>query len=159
MTHVKIIEYRARPATKRRDRAAENMRVTIRSGGNIGGPISNVKATSISLREGSRACWPADSGTGPENCFYCKTLPGSYQNDTPAFPGQWADYKRNCCTGIGSLSIQMSGSGASSQGKRERLSYHGAILTRPGLEQLLVQFQGMIAEYERAQIAERTKTL
>src|SRR5579864_2076587 len=44
--------------------------------------------------------------------------------------------------------------------------YSGATLERPGLErvrdlaaegQLLVQFQGMIAEYERAQILERSR--
>src|SRR6266849_3127395 len=44
--------------------------------------------------------------------------------------------------------------------------YSGATLERPGLErvrdlaaegQILVQFQGMIAEYERAQILERSR--
>ena len=127
MTHVKIIKYRVRSATQRCNCSAQNNQVSFRGGSDISRPLPNVKATGLSLCEGSRSCGPTDSDTRPEDCLYGETVPESYSGVTAAFSRHRTNYKRNGHPGIGSLPVQGAQPWANSQGKREKLSWNIAL--------------------------------
>jgi hypothetical protein len=127
MTHVKIIKCRVRSATQLSDCGGQKNRVTFRGGRDIGRSLPNVKATGLSLREGSRGCGPRDCDTRPEACVYGETVPGSYSGVTAAFSRHRTDYKRNGHPGIGSLPVQRAQPWANSQGKPEKLSWNIAL--------------------------------
>lgn len=128
MTYEKIFQYGTSSADQQRNRFAQGILGSYRSGIGIVKSIQDIETAGVSLCEGGRCGWRTDSGAGPEDRLYRQAFQKSYTSITSICSIQGANVERSRHKGIGSLSLQQRSEAWLSRGKRiDQLSWNTAL--------------------------------